>query len=140
MDIVDGRRKELEKRACKTFVCPNLSLIDEKGKQLQLKDETIKRAKDMAIEYFKKTYRNPHYSSAKHLLPAFTYIASIIEGERRTQWSIEQVYGINSVTIRKWYRDISNVLNIDIIGDKIIRFKQNLTVKSDIDIDMGVLE
>ena len=55
--------KELEKQACKTFVCPNLSLIDKKGRGLQLNGATIKRAKDLAIEYFKKTYRDHHYSS-----------------------------------------------------------------------------
>lgn len=125
MDTVQNRRKDLDKQACKTFVCPNLSLIEEKGRELYLKDETIKRAKDMAIEYFKKTYREPHYSSAKHLLPAFTYIASIIEDDRRTQWDIEKVYRINSATIRKWYRDISDVLNIKILGGNAIRFVPN---------------
>lgn len=122
MNILQNRRKDLDKQACKKFVCPNLSLIEEKGKELHLKDKTIKRARDMAIEYFKKTYREPHYSSAKHLLPAFTYITSIIEDERRTQWDIENVYGINSVTIRKWYRDISDVLNIKILGGNMITF------------------
>lgn len=116
MDTIHNRRKDLDKQACKTFVCPNLSLIDEKGKELNLKDETIKTAKDMAIEYFKKTYRMPHYSSAKHLLPAFTYIASILKNERKTQWDIEIVYGVSCVTIRKWYLDISKVLNIKVIN------------------------
>lgn len=122
MNTLQNRRKDLDKQACKTFVCPNLSLIEEKGKELYLKDETIKRAKDMAIEYFKKTYREPHYSSAKHLLPAFIYIASIIEDDRRTQWDIEKVCGINSVTIRKWYRNISDTLNIKVLRGNVIRF------------------
>ena len=110
--------KELEKQACKTFVCPNLSLIDKKGRDLQLNDATIKRAKDLAIEYFKKTYRDHHYSSVKYLLPAFTYIATIIEGERRTQWEIENVYGVTRVTIRKWYLDILGILDIKIVYNR----------------------
>jgi len=119
------QNKDLDKQACRTFVCPNLSLLDEKGKVLKLKETTIKKAKDMAIEYFKKTYREPRYSSAKHLLPAFTYIASIIEDDRKTQWEIENAYGINSVTIRKWYRDISDVLDLKILGGSKIRFVKN---------------
>jgi hypothetical protein len=56
MDTPRERRKDLDKQACRTFVCPNLALIDEKGKELGLRDATIKKAKDMAIEYFTKTY------------------------------------------------------------------------------------
>ena len=125
MNTLQNRGKDLDKQACKKFVCPNLSLIDEKGKELHLKDGTIKRARDMAIEYFKKTYREPHYSSVRHLLPSFIYIASIIENDRRTQWDIENVYGINCVTIRKWNRDISDVLNIKILGGNVVRFIPN---------------
>jgi transcription initiation factor TFIIIB Brf1 subunit/transcription initiation factor TFIIB len=126
MDTHQERRKDLDKQACRTFVCPNLALIDEKGKELELKDTTIKRTKDMAIEYFKKTYQTPHYSSAKNLLPAFMYMASIIENDRRTQWDVEKVYKVSSATIRKWYKDISGVLNIKIISGREIRFVPNM--------------
>ena len=108
--------KGLDFVACKYFVCPKLGLIDEKGKELLLKDETINRAKDLAIEYFKKTYRRPHYSSARHLLPSFVYIASILEGDRVYQKDVAEVFGTTNVTITKWYRDI-----VDTIGLKIIR-------------------
>ena len=126
MDTPHERRKDLDKQACRTFVCPNLALIDEKGKDLGLRDVTIKKAKDMAIEYFRKTYQTPHYSSAKNLLPAFMYMASIIENDRRTQWDVEKVYKVSSATIRKWYKDISDVLNIKIISGKEIRFVPNV--------------
>lgn len=107
--------KELEIQGCRTFVCPNISLIEEKGKELLLKDSTIKRAKDMAIEYFKKTYHRPHYSSAKHLLPAFIYIASVLEGERRFQKEVAEAFGTANVTITKWYRDIVETMGLTII-------------------------
>lgn len=126
MDIPQERKKDLDKQACRTFVCPNLASIDEKGKELELKDTTIKRAKDMAIEYFRKTYQTPHYSSAKNLIPSFVYMASIIEKDRRTQWDIERVYKVSSVTIRKWYKDISDVLGIKIISGGEIRFVPNV--------------
>lgn len=134
MDTLQDKRKDLDKQACKMFVCPNLSLIDEKGKELGLRDTTIKKAKGMAVEYFKKTYQEPHYSSVKHLLPSFMYMASIIENDRRTQWDMEMAYNVNTATIRKWYKDISNVLNIRIISGREIRFIPNTstTDKSDV--------
>ena len=112
-------RKELDIQGCRTFVCPNISLIDEKGKELLLKDETIKRAKELAIEYFKKTYRMPHYSSARHLLPAFIYIASVLEGDRRFQKEVAEVFGTTNVTITKWYRDIVETMGLNLIRDDV---------------------
>lgn len=103
--------KELEILGCKTFVCPNLSIIDEKGKELGLSEKTIKKAKDIAISYFKKTYRRPPYSSAKCLLPSFIYMASIIENERRSQTSIADMFGMSHSTIRKWYVNIIKTLD-----------------------------
>ena len=118
MDNLQGRRKDLEKQAYETFVCPNLSLIDIKGRELKLSDVTIKRARDLAIEYFKRTCQHHRYSSVRYLFPAFTYIATIMENERRTQQDIESVYKITRVTISKWYLDIINVLDIKIVNNK----------------------
>ena len=141
-------RKELEMQGCRTFVCPNISLIEEKGKELLLKDSTIKRAKGLTIEYFKKTYRNPHYSSAKHLLPAFLYIASVLEGERRFQKEVAEVFGTTNVTVLKWYRDITKTMNLVIEYDNAVREikgnrKRTRTIKiCDIDIhpDLDLIE
>lgn len=108
--------KELEIEGCKTFVCPNLSIIDEKGKELLLRDETIKRAKDLAVRYFKETYHRPRYSSSKHVLPAFIYIASLIEGERRSQTEIAEVFNMSHSTVRKWYTDVMNTFGIKVIS------------------------
>ena len=110
--------QELEIRACRTFVCPNMRIIDEKGKVLDLRDGTIERAKKLATEYFGKTYHNPHYSSAKYLLPAFVHIASILEGDNRTQDHISNVFGTTHVTIKKWREDILDVLNIELVCSK----------------------
>lgn len=106
--------KELDIKACKTFVCPNLNLIVQKGKELGLKYTTIERAKSMSIEYFKKTYHKPRYSSAKLLLPSFLYVASILEGERRSQTEVADIFGTTTVTIKKWNKDIVAVLGINI--------------------------
>lgn len=105
--------KELEIQGCRKFICPNIGLIEEKGKELSLKDETIKRAKELAIKYFKDTYRKPHYSSARHLLPSFIWVASIIEGDRRFQKDIAAVFGTTNVTITKWNRDIVETMGIE---------------------------
>lgn len=103
---------ELEVIGCKTFACPNLNLIDEKGKELGLRDETIKRAKDMAIEYLKKTYHKPHYSSSIYLLPSFVYIASILEGNAISQKMVRDVFGASDATMRKWNKDIVDTLRL----------------------------
>ena len=111
--------KKLEIEACRTFACPNLSLIDEKGKELGLGDATIKKAKDMAIGYLKKTYHDPVYLSAKNLMPSFLYIASVMEGnpgnkDRRTQREVSDVFNIGIPTIRKWNKRIIDTLELEI--------------------------
>lgn len=98
------------------FVCPDLNLIDKKGKELKLKEDTIKKAKDFAMQYFEKTYKSPRYSSPKFLMPAFLYIAAIHGGieERKTQKEIADTCDISIVTIYKWYTDIANTIDVDI--------------------------
>lgn len=110
--------KELEMLACEKFVCPNIGIIEEKGKLLNLKERTIERAKKLAIEYFKKTYHRPHYSSARHVLPAFVYIASILESDRRSQIEISSAFSTTKVTIIRWYKDILKVLNIELVAQE----------------------
>lgn len=84
----------------------------------QFKEETIERAKNLAIEYFKKTYHSRHYSFAKSLLPAFIYIASVLENEKIYQKDVTKVFGISKSTIKKWYRNITDTLSIDIKRDR----------------------
>lgn len=107
--------KDLEIEACKTFVCPNIGLIEQKGKELSLDDKTIAMAKDLAIRYLKKTYHAPHYSHIKYLLPSFIYIASIYNGNRRMQDRLSEVFGVSNVTIRKWNEDIIDTLELEVI-------------------------
>lgn len=101
-------------------VCPDLSILEEKGKELHLREGTITKAKDYAIEYFKKV-ENMHKNPGR-LMPAFLYIAAIVMsyeyrdyGERRTQLQIEKVFNICSPTISKWYKRIIDELHIDIV-------------------------
>jgi len=105
--------ENLETQAYELFVYPNLSLIDENCKKLGLKNETVKRAKDLATEYIKKTYHHPRYSHIKFLLPAFVHIASILNDDRRTQREIAEAFGVTSTLIRKWYLHIVDVMNIE---------------------------
>jgi len=91
---------------------------------LKLNEITIKKAENLAIRYFKKAYHAPKYTSAKFLLPAFIYIASIFESqkkglehERRTQREVAAVFGITELVIRKWYSEITNELNIKVFGN-----------------------
>lgn len=116
-DTSDVIARELQIQGYKTFVCPNLSVIDIKCKELDIKDGTIDRAKRFAVKYIKDTYHKPRYTSIKHLLPAFVYLASIANGDKRTQWEIANTFGTTEVTIRKWYPDIADTLGIKIINN-----------------------
>lgn len=104
--------EELEMQGCKTFICPNLSIMEEKCKEANIETNIIERSKSMAIEYFRKTYRRPHYSSARHVIPAIVYIASILEGDKRSKVKIAKAFGVSHVTIRKWQSDVMEVLDI----------------------------
>jgi hypothetical protein len=109
-------KDNLEAIGCRTFAGQNLTLIDEKGKELGLSDETIKKAKAMAIEYLRKTYRRPHYSSIIYLLPSFVYIASITDGNMIQKKRVADVFGTSGVTVNKWNKDIIDTLKIEICG------------------------
>jgi transcription initiation factor TFIIIB Brf1 subunit/transcription initiation factor TFIIB len=104
---------ELERMGCRKFVCPNISLIDEKGKELGLRDVTIRKAKEIAVEYFRKTYHHPHYSSVKHVLPSMVYIASKLERDKIIQRDIAKGFDVSHCTINKWYKDVMKVLDIE---------------------------
>jgi transcription initiation factor TFIIIB Brf1 subunit/transcription initiation factor TFIIB len=118
-------KKELEAIGCKTFACPNLGAIDEKGKELVLRDKTIKKAKDLTTEYLKKTYHNPHYSSITYLLPSFVYIATIVEKDPIYKRRIIDVFGSTDPTINKWNKDIIQTLNIQDDIDRAISESNN---------------
>lgn len=103
---------ELERMGCKTFVCPNISLIEETCKNEGIRDDIIERAREIAIEYFKKTYHNPRYTSAIYVLPATVYISCRLKGDKRSQTDIGRMFGVSHTVIKKWYRDIMKELNI----------------------------
>ena len=132
-------KDNLEAIGCRTFAGRNLTLIDEKGKELGLSNEIIEEAKAIAIEYLKKTYLRPHYSSVIHLLPSFVYIASIRNGNMIKKKRVADVFGTSGVTVNKWIKDIIDTLKIEINGmsensgsDGIIF--ENLTILSEIDV------
>ncbi len=107
--------KDLEVRACKEFVCPNICTIDEKCKELNLNFNIIEKVKEMAVEYLKKTYHTPRYSHIKYLMPSFVYLGSIIGGDKRSQLEISMIFGVTITTMIKWNYDIINILELDII-------------------------
>jgi hypothetical protein len=104
--------KELEMEGCRTFVCPNLSTMEEICKEANVGANVIERSKSMAFEYFKRTYHRPRYSSARHVIPAIVYIASILEGEKRSKVKIAKTFGVSYITVRKWQPDVMEVLDI----------------------------
>ena len=104
--------KELERQGYKTFICPNISLIDDICKEYHIREDIVERAKNIAIDYFKKTYHNPPFSSAVHVLPSAFYIASRLKGQKRSQRYVATMFGISHVTIKKWYENIMFVLDI----------------------------
>lgn len=120
--------KELEIQGCRSFVCPNLGVMETRCKGSNIRDGVIERSKCLAIEYFKKTYHRPHYSSARNVIPAIVYIASIFEDEKRSKAEIAKIFGVSHVTIRKWQIDVMKVLDI-----KILEKEKKLEPKAEID-------
>lgn len=106
---------ELETKAYETFVFPSIGSIDKNCKKLNLRSETIEKAKDLALRYIEKTYHKPDYSHIKFLLPAFAYIATIINNDKRTQREISEAFGTTESSLRKWYVHISDIMDIDIL-------------------------
>lgn len=107
-----NKLKNLEMKGCRTFICPNLNLMEIKCKELNIREDIIERSKSMAFEYFKKTYHKPHYSSARHVMPAIVYVACILEGYKISKVKIAKMFSTSTVTVRKWYVDIMEVLSI----------------------------
>lgn len=107
--------KDLETKAYEKFVLPSIDLIGKNCKKLNLKDETIEQAKDLAFKYIEKTYHRPDYSHIKFLLPAFTYIATLTNDDKRTQREISEVFGTTESSLRKWYIHIVNLMEINIV-------------------------
>jgi transcription initiation factor TFIIIB Brf1 subunit/transcription initiation factor TFIIB len=122
--------KKLEIQGCRKFVCPNLGMIEEKCKDANIREDIIERSKNMAVEYFKKTYHNPHYSSARHVLPAIVYIASILEGDKKSKVYIAKVFDVSYITVRKWQPDIMKVLDIEKLEREVAPKKASLDVDS----------
>ena len=114
-DLWERRKEELEKTGYRTFVCPDISLIDEYCNNLELKDYVVERAKDIAIKYFKKTYLHPKYRNAKYVIPACIFIAAITEGQPTLREKVASICKCRESTIRKWYGEICKELDIDII-------------------------
>lgn len=107
--------KELELKACKLFVCPNLNSINIICKELDFEnDDVAKKAKELAIEYLKKTYHKPRYTHVKFIIPACVYLACIVKGERRTQSEISSVANCCTALITKWWNDIADELDFEI--------------------------
>jgi len=98
--------KDLEEYTCKEFICPNLNQIDIKGKELGLSEDAIKLARNVATDYFRKTYHKPKYGSLNFLVPTFLYIAASLSKEVRTQKEVASVCGCSEVTLRKWINEI----------------------------------
>lgn len=106
--------KELETRAYERFVLPSIDSMRKSCEKLNLKNETIEKAKDLALRYVEKTYHQPDYSHIKFLLPAFAYISTILNDDRRTQREIAEAFGTTESSLRKWYAHIVRLMEIKI--------------------------
>lgn len=105
----------------------DLSILEEKGKELLLKDETIELAKDFAIKYLEKTHRKQNNS----MMAAFLYIAAIHKnyqygGERRNQIEVADACGVSVRTVCRWYKDVADKIDCDITPEMMTRYKEIL--------------
>lgn len=102
--------KELDIAGCRTFVCPNMDLLNQWARRLKLSDTVLEKAKAITNEYVKRTYHRPKYTSIKPVLAACLYIAAIICGERRTQEEIHKISRVSHRSICKWYMAVYDEL------------------------------
>ena len=107
--------KDLETRAYEKFVLPSIGSMEQNCRKLNLKNGTIEQAKDLALRYIEKTYHQPDYSHIKFLLPAFAYIATRRNDDKRTQREISEAFGTTESSLRKWYNHIVCLMEIKII-------------------------
>jgi len=105
--------KELEIKACKTFVCPNLTLLELKGRELGLSQEAIRKTKQMGIEFLKKTYHRPPYAYVKSIFPALLYMGGWLNDEVLSQKKCAEVFDYTSPICKKWFTIISAELQIN---------------------------
>ena len=136
-------KDELDKIGCKTFCCPNLDIIDENCKKMGLNVNVAKRAKDIAVDYLRKTYHNPLYTGVGTVLNGAICLASILEGQYITPYEMYQILknlpsngkrGHSQVSIKKWVGIIVKELDIDIqfVDDygNFIKFKYGDEIKT----------
>jgi hypothetical protein len=119
---------ELDKKACKLFVCPNMGLIDGVCKKIaEFKEnspveigapcdseEMTNVSRAIATEYFKRTYHKPRYSAPAPVLMGCIYIAGKATGNWVTQGVIRKSGSYSATTVRKWTLDILNELGTDL--------------------------
>lgn len=112
----------LEKHACKLFVCSKENQIIIWCQQLHFRSIDVEeKAQNIFRAYVAKKCYNNTILSAKRVIAASIYLASILCGERRTQEEIKKVTDISPPTLRKYYTDIIDILELDfrhVGGDK----------------------
>ncbi|MBS3056994.1 MAG: transcription initiation factor IIB [Candidatus Aenigmarchaeota archaeon] len=95
------------------------SYIPRFSSMLQLSDKTQMRA----IRILKKAKETDVISGKGPCgcAAAAIYIASVLEGERKTQREVADVVGVTEVTIRNRYKEIAEALNIEEEVEKMAR-------------------
>lgn len=131
--------KELDLLACKTFVCPNLHLIDAICSKLYFSDNQVaEKTREIVVAYLKKTYHMPQFSHINKVIPAAIWVAGcllmneqrsfedkLLQAEwdanrfsrykqRRTQQEIAICANTTPITIRKMGYKIIAELNLEV--------------------------
>lgn len=110
----------LERQACKVFVCPNIKTIEPLCDRLLLElanhsarttlrydPEQMKRvSKAIAVAYFKRTYAKPRYASPAPVIASCVYIAGKLTNNWVTQAAVAKHSDYQETTIRKWAKNI----------------------------------
>ena len=109
--------RDLKIKACRVFVCPNIKLIEEYGKALNLSSCAMQLTRIIAQTYLKKTYDLQHYGSGKYLVPAFLYMGALLAGETKTQAEIADICKSTGGTLRHWHQRIIKDLDLKDFDD-----------------------
>jgi transcription initiation factor TFIIB len=90
------------------YISRMASLLDLSGKVMKTAAEILQKAREKAITAGK---------DPAGLAAAAIYIATLLEGEKKTQKEIAAVAGVTEVTVRNRYKEIVSQLKLDIPGE-----------------------
>jgi transcription initiation factor TFIIIB Brf1 subunit/transcription initiation factor TFIIB len=95
------------------FSPKTIIIIEASGKKLKLDDKIISRAKTLYTEVTKSKEIQTMHTTQDAMAVACLYVSSALSGKKPTQYELTYKLKISPTTIRKVYKKICEVSNIE---------------------------